>query len=106
MTSLWLSSLSEPQLVGDVTTDKRVSAAARDMLMHMHIRATAALPLTQANDDEAAPFPVDAALGGLVEDPILTTAPLTLYRLLLDGTGDAGNLLRAVKRPALVEIRY
>ena len=65
-----------------------------------------ALPLTEANDFEAWPFPFATRVGLSAEDSIATTAPLTLYRLLLDGTNEAGNVLRTVKIPGLVVIRY
>ena len=68
-------------------------------------RATA-LPLNEANDEETAPFPSDTRLGEFGEDPIVATEPLTLYRLLLDGTDHAGNVLRAVKRPGLVQLQF
>ena len=68
-----------------------------------------ALPLTAANDDPTPPFPLSTALGGLETDALPTAAPLVLYRVLLKGTLDAGNLLRAVKSgasPGQVELRY
>ena len=65
-----------------------------------------ALPLTEANDEATAPFPVDTNIGRSSADAIGTAAPLTLYRLLLAGTDDAGNVLRVIKRPGAVEIRY
>jgi len=52
------------------------------------------------------PFPLATALDQGAADPIATTAPLTLYRVLIGGTADAGNVLRAMKQAGLVEIRY
>ena len=65
-----------------------------------------ALPLSAANDDETAPFPFATALGAATEDTIVTAAPLTLYRLLLDGASDTGNVLRAAKGSDAVELHY
>ena len=64
------------------------------------------LPLNDSNDDPAGQFPVDATSLTTVDDSIPTTAPLTLYRLLVNGTSDAGNRLRAVERPGSVEISF
>ena len=66
----------------------------------------AALPLSDANDVALAPFPVETAFGEWSEDAIVEAAPLTLYRLLGDGTEDTGNRLRAVRRVGGVELRY
>ena len=57
----------------------------------------AALPLSDTNDEIAGPFPLSTTLGSFADDSIASTDPLTLYRLLLNGTDDAGNVLRAVK---------
>ena len=39
-------------------------------------------------------------------DRVETTGSLTLYRVLLDGTADAGNWLRAVDGGSFVELHY
>jgi hypothetical protein len=62
---------------------------------------TAALPLDASRDDPMPPFPVDTALGSTETDPSPPSAPLVLYRVLVDGTGDAGNVLRAAKSVGL-----
>ena len=67
---------------------------------------TASLPLSNMNDDKTAPFPMDASSLSMAGDPILTTAPLTLYRLLQSVTDDTGNRLRVAKKPGSVEIRF
>ncbi len=46
------------------------------------------------------------SLGLFAEDSIGTMAPLALYRVLIDGTDDAGNVLRAIKKPGVVEIQF
>jgi hypothetical protein len=38
----------------------------------------ASLPLTDANDDQTAPFPLATQIGGRASDAIPTGAPLTL----------------------------
>jgi len=67
---------------------------------------SAALPLSDLNDDETPPFPVDTVLGLATDDAIVATGPLTFYRLLLAGGVDAGNLLRVTRRSGIVELRY
>ena len=64
------------------------------------------LPLTDLNDDATAPFPIATAQGGSADDAIPATAPLTLYRVLLEGTTDAGNVLLALKRPGSVHLHF
>ena len=67
------------------------------------------MPLDDSNDLVAGPFPLSTTLGSFADDSIASTDPLTLYRLLLNGTDDAGNLLRAVKSttvPGSVDLTY
>jgi hypothetical protein len=66
----------------------------------------AALPLTDANDEVNGGFPLLTTMGGMADDSIVTSAPLVLYRILLDGTSYAGNALRTVKKPGSVDIRF
>ena len=47
--------------------------------------------LRVTNDDSTAPFPIDATSLSSADDIIPVTAPLTLYRLLVNGTTDTGN---------------
>ena len=60
------------------------------------------LPLTEVNDDEAPPFPILTSIPGEVLDdnfPCQNPSPdLLLYRVLLEGTAPAGNILRAAKQ--------
>ena len=58
-----------------------------------------ALPLTSDTDDEIAPFPQAVSFPGIATDPIPSTAPLILYRVLLPGDLYGGNGLNAVKNP-------
>jgi hypothetical protein len=60
-----------------------------------------ALPLTAANDGETPPFPMNTTLGSRVTDLLPLPAPLLLYRVLVDGTLDAGNVLRIAKSPTV-----
>jgi len=60
-----------------------------------------ALPLTAANDSETPPVPMNVSLGSRVTDLLPLPAPLLLYRVLVDGTQDAGNVLRMARSPAL-----
>ena len=61
-----------------------------------------------SNDLVAGPFPLSTTLGSFADDSMASTDPLTLYRLLLNGTDDAGNVLRAVKStvPGSVDLTY
>jgi len=58
---------------------------------------SAALPVTDANDDPIPPFPLNTTISAAAVDDLASTAPLVLYRVLVDGTGDSGNVLRVVK---------
>lgn len=60
----------------------------------------AALPLSETNDDESAPFPVCESAPTMQVDPIVTSAPLTLYRRLRSG----GAVIRTVRVEAEVYI--
>jgi len=64
------------------------------------------LPLDAAHDDETAPFPIDTVVGAFTDDTLASPAPLTLYRLLIDGTQPAGNVLRVVESPGAIAIHY
>ena len=65
-----------------------------------------ALPLDQTSDDTTAPFPIDATSLSSADDIIPATAPLILYRLLVNGTTDTGNRLRTVDKAGTVEITF
>ena len=67
----------------------------------------AALPLTGGNDDATSPFPIYTVVGGKDTDRTPPPVPLVLYRVLLGGTLEAGNVLRAVKgqtEPGTVDV--
>jgi hypothetical protein len=68
----------------------------------------AAFPLSSANDDETAPFPVTGlSAPARVVDPIPSAAPLILY-LALGQPGDTPipDVLHVSKQPTGVEIRF
>jgi hypothetical protein len=64
-----------------------------------------ALPLDASNDDETPPFPVTSQLGARTDDPQPARASLVLYRVLLDGALDAGNVLWIGKNPVGAGLR-
>ena len=97
----------------------RVDAEAKDRPVRTDFEKVArgefVFPCRLAVDPDLAPFghpqyivavDVFESRVPFAEDAIVTTEPLTLYRLLLDGTDDAGNRLLAIKKPGLVEIRF
>jgi hypothetical protein len=65
-----------------------------------------ALPLDDSNDVVDGVFPLSTGAGGTADDTIDAPEPLVLYRILLNGTSCAGNVLRTVKKPGAVEVRF
>ena len=65
----------------------------------------AALPLNDATDEDAAPFPIESFAGNRVEVPA-AAAPLALYRFTLPGDDEGGGTLRIVKTGAGLELRH